>query len=69
METTIANVDWAECGTCGGELPTIDGDNGHRDLPPSRAECPRTRSPGGLCGCYRDGVVEQWLKDLRGAAR
>lgn len=62
--TTIENVDWADCGTCGGRLPTIDGDNGHRDLPPSRAECPRRQSAGGLCGCYRDETVEEWLEGL-----
>lgn len=56
---------WGTCDGCGGDLPMIDGDNGHRDLPPSQTtdgDCPGRRS-GRYCGCYSAKTVDAWLED------
>jgi hypothetical protein len=47
---------WATCDRCGGDLPVIDGDNAHVDLPRSRrsGDCVGHTTRLGRCGAYAD---------------
>ena len=49
--------EWRTCGLCWGDLPVIDGDNAHCDLPssPTGGECPGAMAFDGACGAY-DGL-------------
>lgn len=56
---------WGICHSCGGDLPLIDGDNDHPDLPRSRrhGECPGRQTPGGRCGCYADCDLVRFARE------
>jgi hypothetical protein len=63
------DLQWTRCARCGGDLPTINGDNGHHDLPEleTEGECPGSITEDGLCGAYRGWTQEeitQYIKDL-----
>ena len=60
MKTIDKKLTWGRCHCCGGEVPMIDGDNAHDDLPKRLAfggECPGYAMDG-ICGAY-----EGWSKD------
>jgi hypothetical protein len=63
------NLQWDRCACCGGELPTIGGDNDHPALPEldSGGECPGYITEDGLCGAYRGWSPQEIIEYLRDA--
>jgi hypothetical protein len=55
------NLQWDRCARCGGDLPTIRGNNDHPALPnlEGGGECPGSITEDGLCGAYRGWTQEE----------
>jgi hypothetical protein len=62
-------MEWTRCACCGGDLPTIGGDNDHPDLPDleSGGECPGWTTEDGLCGAYNGWTHNEIIEYLRDA--
>jgi hypothetical protein len=64
QEVTWANhVTWDKCSRCGGDLPMLNGNNGHPDLPTAKDDCPGRQTPQGNCGVYSDATLAEWLDE------
>lgn len=64
---TMAQTGWTTCRCCGGDIPTIDGSNGHPDLPSTVDDdgyCSGSVTPRGRCGAWTDDDIDEWLAEI-----
>jgi hypothetical protein len=68
-ERKYGDFQWDRCDCCGGDLPTINGDNDHPDFPEleSEGECPGWITDHGLCGAYSGWTPKEIIDYLRDA--